>query len=57
MTHYLHAVVHAVLDGDAEAVSETFAAEVDEDDPEAAAIKLAAWLRELAAQVEQGVQD
>jgi hypothetical protein len=57
MPRYLHAHVHAVLTDEPEPVSENFSAVVDEETPELAALKLAAWLRELAAQVEQGVRD
>jgi hypothetical protein len=57
MSRYLHAHVHAVLTDSLEPVSEDFSTEVSEEEPEEAALKMAAWLRELAASVEQGVRD
>lgn len=57
MPRYLHAHVHAVLTDNSEPVSEDFSSEVSEEAPEEAALKLAAWLRELAAEVERGVRD
>jgi hypothetical protein len=57
MTRFMHAHVHAVLTDNSEPVSEDFSTEVSEEEPEEAALKLAGWLRDLAAQVEQGVRD
>ena len=57
MPRHLHAHVFAVLTDDTEPVSETFSTEVSKEEPEQAALALAAFLRELAAAVEQGVRD
>lgn len=57
MPRYLHAHVHAVVSDDSEPVSEDFSTEVDDETPEEAAFKLAAWLRGLAAELEQGARD
>lgn len=56
MARYLHAHLHAVLTDDDEPVSETFATEVSEEEPEKAALKMVAWLRDLAAEVERGAE-
>lgn len=57
MTRFMHAQVFAVVTDDPDPVSETFSAEVNEERPEEAALKLAGWLRQLAADLEQGAQE
>ena len=57
MPRYLHAQVYAVMTNDSEPMQEVFSAEVNEEEPDEAALKFAAWLRELAAAVEQGLRE
>lgn len=57
MDNFLHAHVFAATTRNADPVSETLSVQVDEKNPMAAALALAAWLHELADIVEQGVQE
>ena len=57
MARRVHAALFAVLSDDDEAISETFSQEVVEGEEDLAGRELANWLRALAGQIDEGLDD